>query len=313
MSVNKVVEPVAPASVDATTETQPKLPVGALFRRRSAFSRKLKFFQRDLVRFRELLAKIREDKECEDAKKFSEAIIGYKMLRALCITNNWIVGKKEDDKRFIPSTFEPKLKTILGEQCLKAMSEAMTKTQAEVADLVHKDVSPKAMEDLLRFIEENEKACVVDVITKAVEEMSKEIESRKGEPRPSKPKKKSPRASTKSALSTEEKFRDLMREVKGRISAIRFTKDSHQLYGETQNDIDNLLHEATSEILDMKRLTKERFMRAQGGKGGPGRRSPNRRRTRSRGDSKSDLRGKKVDSVFSKDMIHEGGAVAVKN
>jgi hypothetical protein len=137
--------------------------------------------------------------------------------------------------------------------------------------------------------------------------MSKEIESRKGEPRPSKPKKKSPRTSSKSSYSTEEKFRDLMKEVKGRISAIRFTKDSHQLYGETQNDIDNLLHEATSEILDMKKLTKERFMRAQGGKAG------GRRGNRSRGDSKSDLRAKKVDSVFSKDMIHEGGAVEVKN
>ena len=115
MSVTTIVEPFAPVSADATTETQPKLPYGALFRRRSAFSRKLKFFQRDLVRFRELLAKIREDKECEDAKKYTDVIIGYKMLRALCITNNWIVGKKEDDKRFIPSKFEPKLKSILGE------------------------------------------------------------------------------------------------------------------------------------------------------------------------------------------------------
>jgi len=53
-----------------------------------------------------------------------------------------------------------------------------------------------------------------------------------------------------------------MKEVKGRISAIKFSKDSHQLYGETQNEIDNLLDEATSEILDMKRLTRERFMRA---------------------------------------------------
>jgi hypothetical protein len=115
MSVTNIAEPVAPVSADATTEIPPQLPYGALFRRRSAFSRKLKFFQRDLVRFRELLVRIREDKEGEDAKKYTDIIVGYKMLRALCITNNWIVGKKEDDKRFIPSKFEPKLKTILGE------------------------------------------------------------------------------------------------------------------------------------------------------------------------------------------------------
>mgnify|MGYP004548340739 FL=1 len=187
------------------------------------------------------------------------------------------------------------------------MSEAMTMTNVEVASHVHKEVSSKVMEDLLKFIEENEKACVVDVISEAVEEMSKELESRKNEPRPPKTKKKSPRVSSRSAGSTEDKFRDLMKEVKGRISAIRFTKDSHQLYGETQNDIDNLLHEATSEILEMKKLTKEKFMRAQGGKGSSG------RRNRSRGDSKSDLRAKKVESVFSKDMIHEGGAVEVEN
>ena len=186
------------------------------------------------------------------------------------------------------------------------MSEAMTMTNVEVANHVHKDVSPKVMEDLLKFIEENEKACVVDVITEAIEEMNKELESRKNEPRPPKAKKKSPRTA-RSSLSTEEKFRELMKEVKGRISAIRFSKDSHQLYGETQNDIDNLLHEATSEILDMKKLTKERFMRAQGGKRASG------RRNRSRGDSKSDLRAKKSDSVFSKDMVHEGRAVEVKN
>lgn len=161
------------------------------------------------------------------------------------------------------------------------------------------------MEDLLKFIEENEKLSVVDVITEEIEEMNKELESRKNEPRPPKTKKKSPRPS-RSSLSTEDKFRELMKEVKGRISAIRFSKDSHQLYGETQNDIDNLLHEATSEILDMKKLTKERFLRAQGVKGSG-------RRNRSRGDTKSDLRAKKVDSVFSKDMIHEGRAVEVKN
>ena len=92
MSVTNIAEPVALVSADATTETQPKLPYGALFRKRSAFSRKLKFFQRDLVRFRELLVKIREDKDGEESKKFTDVIIGYKMLRILCITNNWIVG-----------------------------------------------------------------------------------------------------------------------------------------------------------------------------------------------------------------------------
>lgn len=81
------------------------------------------------------------------------------------------------------------------------------------------------LDDLLKFIEENEKANVVDVLEKAIEEMSKELEARKDEPRPPKSKRvRSPKASSKSS-STEAKFRGLMREIKDRIGTIRFLKD----------------------------------------------------------------------------------------
>jgi hypothetical protein len=81
------------------------------------------------------------------------------------------------------------------------------------------------MEDLLKFIEENEKVSVTDVLEEAIEEMNKELEARKSEPRPPKKKSpKSPRASSKSG-STEDKFRDLMKEIKARIGTIKFTKD----------------------------------------------------------------------------------------
>jgi hypothetical protein len=138
MSVANVVEPAAP-KIDTSSEPKP-LPLGALFRRRSAFSRKLKFYQRDMTRLRDIYKKIKEDKESDESKKYSEVIIGYKMLRALCLSNNWITGSKEDDKRFIPSKFEPKLKTILGEMCFQKMSDAMKMTNTEVSSHVHKDI-----------------------------------------------------------------------------------------------------------------------------------------------------------------------------
>ena len=145
----------------------------------------------------------------------------------------------------------------------------MKMTNAEVSSHVHKEIKSEVIEKLLKFIEDNEKANVIDVLEKAIEEMSKELEARKDEPRPQRKKKSSPAASSK---PTEAKFRDLMKEIKDRIGNIRFTKDNFQLYSDTQQEIDALLFEATNEIHDIKKLTQERFERVQKGRSG-GRRS----------------------------------------
>ena len=67
-------------------------------------------------------------------------------------------------------------------------------TNTEVSSHVQNEIKPEVIEKLLKFIEENEKANVVEVNKKAIEEMSKELEDRKDEPRPPK-KRKSPAAS----------------------------------------------------------------------------------------------------------------------
>jgi ribosomal protein S7 len=108
--------------------------------------------------------------------------------------------------------------------CLQKISDAMKMTNTEVSSHVHKEIKPEVIENLLKFIEDNEKANVIDVLEQAIEEMSKELEARKDEPRPPK-KKKSPAASSKSS-NTEAKFRNLMKEIKDRIGNIRFTKDN---------------------------------------------------------------------------------------
>jgi hypothetical protein len=79
------------------------------------------------------------------------------------------------------------------------------------------------------------------------------------------------------------------------------------LYSDTQQEIDALLYEATNEIHDIKKLTQERFERVQKGRSG-GRRSNSRR---SRDDSKNDLKMKKPESVFSKDVIHDQTVEAI--
>ena len=162
------------------------------------------------------------------------------------------------------------------------------------------------MEKLFKFIKEHEKLDVTDVLEKAIEEMNTELEARKDEPRPKRNSEKKKKASPKRASAnrnegtTEDKFRDLMKEVKGRIGGIKFSKDDFKLYSDTQQEVDALLQEATKEILDIKRYTQDRFEKVQ--RGGQRRRSNVRK---PRDDSRNDLKVKKSGSVFSKDVIHD--------
>jgi hypothetical protein len=99
--------------------------------------------------------------------------------------------------------------------------------------------------------------------------------------------------------TTEDKFRDLLKEMKGRIGGIKFFKDDFKLYSDTQQEVDDLLQKPTKEILDIKRFNQDRFEKVQ--RGGQGRGSNVRK---PRDDSRNDLKVKKSGSFFSKDVTH---------
>jgi TPP-dependent pyruvate/acetoin dehydrogenase alpha subunit len=77
----------------------------------------------------------------------------------------------------------------------------MKMSNAEITDQIHKEIKTHSMVDLLKFIEEQSKVSVSDLLEKVIEEMNTELDARKDEPRPKretqKKKKLSPRNSTK--------------------------------------------------------------------------------------------------------------------
>ncbi len=61
----------------------------------------------------------------------------------------------------------------------------------------------------------------------------------------------------------EEKFRDLMDEVREKVMKIKLGQNDFKLYSETQEQIDALLFEATEEIMKIKKSLRIRFEKVQ--------------------------------------------------
>ena len=254
-----------------------KLTVGSVYRKRTAFSRKLKFFQRDAARLRELMSKLGSD--AKEVKDLSAVVISYRLVRNLAITFNWCRMKKDDDKRVVPAEFQPELMTLYGTEIYSKVVEALKITSAEVATILPQKLDVKVTDAILKWCDQKEKVVVAD-LEKVVEECTKELDARKDEPRP--PKKKSPKAAKKSTTrdgAPEEKFRDLITQVRDKVRRIKLGQNDFQVYSETQEQIDALLFEATDEIMKIKRTLKDRFERVQNSK------SPARSSRRVRGEA----------------------------
>ena len=262
-----------------------KLTVGSVYRKRTAFSRKLKFFQRDGARLRDLMSKLGSD--AEEVKDLTAVVVSYRLVRNLAITFNWCRMKKEEDKRVVPESFQAELMAVYGTEVYSKVVEALLMTSAEVVTVLPAKLDAKVTDAIMKWCDQKEKV-VVEELEKVIEECATEITARKDEPRPPKRKspraaavKKSPKSSARSAMegAPEEKFRDLMDQVREKVKNIKFGQGDFQVYSETQEQIDALLFEATDEIMKIKKSLKDRFERVQKSK------SPARSR-RVRGEAK---------------------------
>jgi len=107
-------------------------------------------------------------------------------------------------------------------------------------------------------------------------------------------------------------FKEMIGQIKKRISSIRFLKDDFQVFSEVQGQIDLLLYDANTELHQIKKSIKMKFENAQN-RAEPSRPRRNIRRTRrsSGADSKdqrrsNDGRNGQSNSVFSKGhQIHD--------
>lgn len=227
---------VAPSA----SSDSPKITVGSVYRKRSAFTRKLKFFQRDATRLRELHSKLGSD--AEEVKDLTAVVLSYKLVRNSIITYNWCKMKKDDDKRVVPEEFQAELMGAYGTETYSKVVEALKLTSAEVASVLPAKLDVKVTDAILKWCDQKEKIVVAD-LEKVITESSDEITARKDEPRP--PKKKSPKSprSPKSSSkkspkmadgAPEEKFRVLMDQVREKVKKIKFGQNDFKVYSETQ-------------------------------------------------------------------------------
>jgi hypothetical protein len=101
--------------------------------------------------------------------------------------------------------------------------------------------------------------------------------------------------------TTEQRFRDFIKEVQLKVSEVKLEKGDYQTYSEVQSEVDNFLDEATTEILAIKKGLRLRFENIQSGKGDQRKRqNRNKPRNKSRIPRKD---GEQIqqNSVFSKD------------
>jgi len=138
-----------------------KLTVGSVYRKRTAFSRKLKFFQRDAARLRELMSKLGSD--AEEVKDLSAVVISYRLVRNLAITFTWCRMKKADDKRVVPAEFQPELMTLYGTEIYSKVVEALKITSAEVATILPPKLDVKVTDAILKWCDQKEKVVVADL------------------------------------------------------------------------------------------------------------------------------------------------------
>jgi hypothetical protein len=111
------------AVVAPSASSEPKLTVGSVYRKRTAFSRKLRFFQRDAARLRDLKTKLGTD--AAEVKDLTASVICYRLVRNVVITHNWCRMKKDEDKRVVPEEFQADLMGAYGTETYSKVVEAL--------------------------------------------------------------------------------------------------------------------------------------------------------------------------------------------
>jgi len=233
-----------------------RLPYRALYKKHSAFSRKLRIYTSSQE---EITTKF----ESEDGK----VVLSQKLLRNFVFTHNWVHLGREDDRYTIPTVSKPTLEKILGKDLYDKFQEALRAKKDQIDEILPKQVEASKLNGVAKFVKDNEKVMVIEVLEKAVNQMKDELQERKGEknqkPKPKSSSAKKDKGSPKNAkdkkksdLTAEEKFKDMIGDVRSRLRTIKFAKDGHKQYSEVQSQLDSLLFEATDEIQKMKKNLK---------------------------------------------------------
>lgn len=181
----------------------------------------------------------------------------------------------------MPKKYIKEVETILGN---KANFEKFQKAlKAENVDTSIKElpdsINEGAVTGLVDFIGKHDQDEIIKVLNNDLDKMTTEIDKMRSEQKAKKIIKKEknyqqavvqkkPRAimDDSHGKTTEERFRDLIREVHDRVHKIELKQDDWKTYSEVQQEIDNFLDEATTEILAIKNGLKRRFENINSGR-----------------------------------------------
>jgi len=288
----------------------------------------LQQYERIKAKFTEQLAKLakkdavneKDGTPITDPEK-QQVLAAYRLLRNFCISFNTVYQtKKDDDRQEIPEKHTQDIEGILGSKAVVDQFKKALKAE-NVDDSVKElpdSISEAVVERLLKFINEHDQKEIIEVLNKELDEMTTEIDKMRGEQKTRKstikkekvaaektqlakqPKKPKKLAIDDQGKTTEQRFRDLIKEVQTRVSSIKLEKDDYQTYSEVQSEVDNFLDEATTEIMAIKNGLRRRFENIQNGKADLKRRSQSKQKQRKpKATRKATEEGDNQNSVFS--------------
>lgn len=281
----------------STTSSYKKLTsnLRQLEAKRRTYRRTLQQYERLKSKFTDMITKLKKpdatpEKEGAKDPKKQQVIAVYRLLRNFCISYNTIYQtNKEDDRQEIPEKYAKDIETILGAQDVVDRFKKALKAES-VDDSVKElpeQVADEVVTALLEFIDKHDKEEIIQVLNKDLDQLTAEIDKLRGEQKTRKSiikkekvaiekteklkKEKKPKKinTDDQGKTTEQRFRDLIREVQTRVSQIKLEKDDYQTYSEVQSEVDNFLDEATTEIMAIKNGLRKRFENIQSGKGEP--------------------------------------------
>jgi len=296
--------------------------------KRRLFRRTLIQYDRIKKRFSTQLEKLAggatEDKSENPEKDTVVAI--YRLVRNFCISyNTHDMLDRNEDKQVYPKKFATDIESALGSQAvIDAFAKALKAEKAEEStSLLPAKIDATVTKKVTTFLEKHDKSEITSKLEKELEVMSTDIDKKredlkakraeiaktraKPEARASSKDKPAAKKSKKAknddvTASTEERFRDLIKEVNSKVSRIQLTKDDFRTYSDVQTEVDSFLSEAINDILGIKQNLKKRWEDIQAGRKRKEKRNPSRQprpRTRKDSDHAEKTEGGQ-QSVFSK-------------
>lgn len=216
-------------------------------------------------------------KESTDDHKQSAVRLTYQLLRSFCFSYNWLNSDKDAEKFCIPPDFEAELKDVLTEKYFSKFADAIKASKEEFKSHLPAEVPAEVCDHLLKFVSIKEKDHILSkyegIITDLTDKITGKTKERDAisppaprkerKPREAKPRNRRDSGGSESETPLEDRLHEIMMEVAKRTNSVHFSKDDHASYSEAQSQLDALLKETVTEILEMKQGLRKRFARVQ--------------------------------------------------